>query len=151
MLEEKILNDYKDAMKSRDSFKSSVLSFLRADLMNAQVTKKKNALDDSEVIVVIKKQIKQRQDSIEQFTKGDRLEMAEKEKKELEILKSYLPPELSDDVIKKIIEEVVSTTSSTGMKDMGKVMKEVNLKIAGQADGKLVSDLVRARLTSVNK
>ena len=146
MLEEKILSDYKEAMKARDAFKSSVLSFLRADVINVQVSKKKNALDDSEVIAVIKKQIKQRQDSIEQFTKGERLEMAQKEKKELELLKTYLPPELSADEIKKIIEESVLSTAASGIKDMGKVMKEVNVKIAGQADGKLVSDLVKERL-----
>ena len=147
MLEEKILNDYKDAMKARDTLKSSVLSFLRADMMNVAVARKKKTLDDSEVISVVKKQIKQRQDSIEQFTKGNRPDMADKEIKELEILKTYLPPELSNDEIKKIIEEAVITASAKDMKDMGKVMKEVNAKIAGQADGKLVSDLVRERLS----
>ncbi|MCX5695497.1 MAG: GatB/YqeY domain-containing protein [Candidatus Omnitrophica bacterium] len=148
MLEEKILNDYKEAMKARDTLKSAVLSFLRADMMNAALAKKKASLDDSEAVAIIKKQIKQRQDSIEQFTKGERLEMAEKEKKEAEILKTYLPPEMSGDEIKKVIEEVVAATSACGMKDMGKVMKEVNAKIAGQADGKLVSDLVRTRLSA---
>ena len=148
MLEEKILNDYKEAMKARDTLKSSVLSFLRADIINVAVAKKKNTLDDVEVVVVIKKQIKQRQESIEQFTKGERLEMADKEKKELDILKVYLPPELSADEIKKVIDDAVIATGALGMKDMGKVMKEVNAKIAGKADGKLVSDLVRARLSS---
>lgn len=146
MLEENILNDYKEAMKSGDKLKSSVLSFLRADMMNVAVSKKKKALDDPEAVVVIKKQIKQRQDSIEQFTKGERLEMAQKEKNELEILKTYLPPELPAEEIKKIIEEVVTAAGASGMKDMGKVMKEVNSRVAGQADGKLVSDLVRERL-----
>lgn len=147
MLEEKILNDYKEAMKSRDALKSSVLSFLRADMMNLAVAKKKNKLDDSEALSVIKKQIKQRQDSIEQFTKGNRPEMAEKEKKELEILKTYLPPEISAEELKKIIDEVIVSTEAQGMKDMGKVMKEVSVKLSGQADGKLVSDLVRERLS----
>jgi uncharacterized protein YqeY len=146
MLEDKILNDYKEAMKARDSLKSSVLNFLRADMMNAAIAKKKAKLDDNEVVAVIKKQIKQRQDSIEQFTKGNRPEMAEKEGKEAEILKTYLPPELSEEGIKKIIEETVAATGAQGLKDMGKVMKEVTVKIAGQADGKLVSDLVKARL-----
>lgn len=147
MLGEKIFNDYKEAMKARDSLKSSVLSFLRADMMNAAVAKKKKALDDNEVISVIKKQIKQHQDSIEQFTKGNRPDMADKEKRELEILKTYLPPELSAEEIKKIIEEAILVTSAKDMKDMGRVMKEVTLKVAGQADGKLVSDLVRERLS----
>ena len=143
MLEEKILNDYKEAMKNRDSLKSSVLSFLRADMINLAIAKKKKALDDGEVISVIKKQIKQRQDSIEQFKNGNRLDMADKETKEREILKTYLPPELSADELKKIIEEAISTTDAKEMKDMGKVMKEVTAQIAGRADGKLVSDLVK--------
>lgn len=147
MLEEKILNDYKEAMKSKDALKSSVLSFLRADMINAAIAKKKNKLDDSEAIAVVKKQIKQRQDSIEQFTKGNRPEMAEKESKELAILKAYLPPEMPEEEIKKIIAEAIAATGAQGMKDMGKVMKEVNAKIAGQADGKLVSELVRGALT----
>ena len=79
MLEEKILNDYKEAMKNRDTLKSSVLSFLRAAMMNLAVEKKKKLLDDEDVVAVIKKQIKQRQDSIEQFKKGNRPELAEKE------------------------------------------------------------------------
>jgi len=146
-LEERILNEYKEAMKSRDGLKSSVLSFLRADMMNLAVAKKKSKLDDSEVISVIKKQIKQRQDSIEQFTKGGRQDMADKETKELEILKKYLPPELSNEEIKKIIEEAIAATGASSMKEMSLVMKEVTAKIAGQADGKLVSDLVKERLT----
>jgi hypothetical protein len=148
MLEEKILNDYKEAMKSRDALKSSVLSFLRADMLNQATAKKKNKLDDPEIVAVIKKQIKQRQDSIEQFTKGNRLEMAEKEKKESEMLKVYLPPELSAEQIKLLIEEVVVSTDSSGIKDMGRLMKELTVKIAGRADGKLVSDLVRQRLST---
>ena len=148
MLEEKILNDYKDAMKSRDTLKSSVLSFLRADMLNQATAKKKDKLDDPEIVAVIKKQIKQRQDSIEQFTKGNRLEMAEKEKKESEILKSYLPPELSAEQIKVLIEEAVVSTGASDIKDMGRLMKELTVKIAGSADGKLVSDLVRQRLST---
>ncbi|MDD5116715.1 MAG: GatB/YqeY domain-containing protein [Candidatus Omnitrophica bacterium] len=146
MLEEKILNDYKEAMKARDTLKSSVLSFLRADMINQATAKKKSALDDAETITVIKKQIKQRQDSIEQFTKGNRLEMADKEKKEYEILKTYLPPELSEKKIKDLIEEAIASTGASTMKDMGRLMKELTAKIAGQADGKLVSELVRQRL-----
>jgi len=147
MLEGKILNDYKEAMKAKDALRSSVISFLRAEMINLATAKKKNSLDDSEAISVIKKQIKQRKDSIEQFTKGGRLEMAQKEEKEMEILKGYLPPELSADEIKKTIEEVILETCASGIKDMGKVMKEVNAKIGSQADGKLISDLVRERLS----
>lgn len=145
-LEEKILNDYKEAMKNKDNIKSSTLSFLRAEMMNVAIEKRKKVLDDPEVIAVIKKHIKQHQDSIEQFGKGNRQDLVDKESKELEILRSYLPAELPPEEIKKIIEEVIAVTAAQGMKDMGRVMKEVNAKIAGRADGKLVSDLVRERL-----
>ena len=148
MLNEKVFNDYKEAMKARDSLKSSVLSFLRADMLNLATSKKKDKLDDAEIVTVIKKQIKQRQDSIEQFTKGGRLEMADKEKKELDILKNYLPPELSTEEIKRLIEEVIIAMEANGVKDMGRVMKELTIKIAGKADGRLVSDLVKQRLNT---
>ncbi|MFH0790684.1 MAG: GatB/YqeY domain-containing protein [Candidatus Omnitrophota bacterium] len=147
MLEEKILDDYKQAMKSREALKVSVLSFLRAEIISLAVARKKNKLDDVEVVGVVRKQIKQRQDSIEQFNKGGRHDLADKENKELEILKLYLPEELSQDEIEKIIGEVISLTGAQGMKDMGRVMKEVNAKISGQADGKLISGLVKGRLT----
>ncbi|MDD4938841.1 MAG: GatB/YqeY domain-containing protein [Candidatus Omnitrophica bacterium] len=146
MLEEKIFNDYKEAMKNKDTLKSSVLSFLRAAMINSAIEKKKKALDDPEVVAVIKKQVKQRQDSIEQFQKGNRQDLADKEIRELEVLKAYLPEELPEEEVKKVVEEAISLTSASGIKDMGLVMKEVNAKIAGRADGKLVSGLVRERL-----
>jgi uncharacterized protein YqeY len=147
MLEEKILNDYKEAMKSKDSLKSSVLSFLRAEIMNLAIAKKKPKLGEAEVITVIRKQVRERQDSIEQFSKGGRADLADKETKELAILKAYLPQELSDAQIKDIIEEAVKLTAAVEMKDMGRLMKEVTAKIAGCADAKKVSALVMARLS----
>jgi uncharacterized protein YqeY len=147
MLEEKILKDYKEAMKAKDTIRASTLSFLRSALSNAAIEKKNKKLDDPEVTGVIKKQIKSHQDSIEQFKKGNRTDLVEKESAELKILKSYLPPELPEREIKKAIEEVITETQATDMKDMGKVMKEVMAKIAGQADGKLVSSLVKERLS----
>jgi len=147
VLADKIFNDYKEAMKARDTLKSSVLSFLRADMLNAATAKKKEKLLDAEISVVIKKQIKQHQDSIEQFSKGGRLDAAEKEKKELEILKAYLPAELSAEQIKNLIEEAIVSTGASSAKDMGRLMKELTEKISGKADGKLVSDLVRQRLS----
>jgi uncharacterized protein YqeY len=147
MLEEKILNDYKEAMKAKDSLKSSVLSFLRAEMINVAMAKKKKTLDDNEVIAVIRKQVKARQDSIDGFKAGNRLELAEKEAKEQAILKTYLPAEMPEEEIKKIIEEVVAQTGAATAKDMGRVMKELAAKIAGRADAKLVSDLVRQRLS----
>jgi uncharacterized protein YqeY len=149
MLEEKILNDYKQAMKSKEKIRSSCLSFLRSNLMNQAIGLKKKSLEDKEVISVIKKLVKQHQDSIGQFKQGKREDLVAKEMQELEILKSYLPPELSADEINKIIEEVISKVQAKGIKDMGRVMKEVMAKIASQADGKLVSDLVKQRLSQI--
>lgn len=147
MLEDTILNDYKEAMKTKDAVKVSTLSFLRAAMQNLAIEKRKEKLEDEDIVSIIKKQIKQRQDSIEQFKKGSRLDLADKEIKEAEILKVYLPKELSIDEIKKMIEEALSKTGASGPKDMGRVIKEVMSKAAGCADGKLVSDLVKERLT----
>ncbi|MBI4335722.1 MAG: GatB/YqeY domain-containing protein [Candidatus Omnitrophica bacterium] len=150
MLEDQILNDYKEAMKGRDAVGVSTLSFLRAAMKNAAIDKKKDKLDDGDVISIIKKQIKQRQDSIEQFKKGNRQDLADKEIKEAQILKKYLPRELSAEEIKKIIDDAVSATGASGIKDMGKVMKEVMARTGGSADGKLLSDLVKEILTARN-
>lgn len=147
MLEEKILNDYKQAMKAKDAFKSSVLSYLRAEIMNVAIAKKKKTLEDNDCLAVIKKQIKQHQDSISQFKQGNRNDLADKEAREMEILQAYLPPQLSEDELKKLIEEIVNSTGAQGLKDMGKVMKEVTAQIVGRADGKLVSALVKERLS----
>jgi uncharacterized protein len=147
MLEEKILADFKDAMKQKNSLKVSTLSFLRGQLGYAALEKKKDKLDDSDCIAVIKKLMKQRQDSIAQFTAGNRLDLAEKETKELEMLKEYVPAEMSREDVLKIVEETVAALGATGIKDMGNVMKEVRARTGGAADGKLVSDLVRERLS----
>ena len=134
-------------MKSRDTIKSTLLSCVRAEITNAAIKEKKDKLDDNGIITVICKQIRQHQDSIEQFQKGGRTDLVDKEMKELEVLKSYLPAQLSSDEIKKIIEETILATGATGLKDMGKVMKEALAKIGSGADTKLVSDLVKDRLT----
>ncbi|MFA4984646.1 MAG: GatB/YqeY domain-containing protein [Candidatus Omnitrophota bacterium] len=147
MLEERILNDYKEAMKNRDALKSSVLSFLRAAMMNSAIEKKKKLLDDDEVIAVIKKQLKQRQDSIEQFKKGNRQELADKETKEAAILESYLPEQLSPEEVAGAVEEAIAATGASGPKDMGKVMKEVVSRFGASLDARLLSELVRKRLS----
>ena len=148
MLEEKILNDYKEAMKNKDTLKSSTLSFLRAQMINAAIEKKKKALDENDAIAIIKKQIKQHRDSIEQFKVGNRQDLVDKESAELKILESYLPKQLSPEEIKRIIEEAITALGAQrDLKDMGRVMKEVMSKIGQLADGKLVSDLVKESLS----
>ena len=149
MLEDQITNDYKQAMRSKDAIKVSTLSFLRSHLKYAMIDKKLDKLPDADVITVIKKQVKQRRDSIEQYEKGKRQDLADKEKAELAILKSYLPQEMTPEDIKKIIDVCIKETQSAGPKDMGKVMQLVMPKVAGQADNKLVSSLVKEKLSQI--
>jgi len=146
MLTDKILGDYNTALKQRDAIKTSILNFLRSEMNYYKIEKRKDNLEDQDVIAVIKKQVKSHQDSIEQFEKGSRADLADKEKKELEILKAYLPKELGEDELKKIVEQVISASPNATVKEMGRIMKEVMAQAAGRADGKLVSDLVRERL-----
>lgn len=146
MLEDQLSKDYIEAMKAKDSVRSSTVSFLRAQVKNVRIEKKLEKLEDADVIAVIKKQIKQRQDSIEQYSQGGRQDLADKETAELNILKSYLPKEMSKEELRKIIEETMKETQAVTMKDMGKVMKAVGEKIAGRADNKQVSELVKQAL-----
>lgn len=146
MLEDKIMSDFKEAMKNKEALKQSTLSFLRSQLKNIAIEKKKDKLDDSDVIAAIKKQVKQRLDSIENFKSGGRSDLVEKEEKELKILKTYLPEELSPDELGKIIDEAISTSGASSIKDMGRVMKEVMTKASGRADNKLLSELVKSKL-----
>jgi len=146
-LEEQINQDYVKAMKERNQERSSCLSFLRAQVKNIKVDKRIEIVPDDEVIAVIKKQVKQRLDSIAQFTSGGRPELAAKEESEMVILKSYLPEQMSDSALKAIIEDVLKATGAQSIKDMGKVMKEVMAKTAGQADNQVVGALVKERLS----
>jgi hypothetical protein len=145
-LEDKIGQDYVQAMKARDSFSSSVLSFLRAQIKNVKVDKRLEQVPDEDVISVIKKQVKQRQESITQFKAGGRPDLAEKEEKELVVLRNYLPAEMPLEELKKIVDEVVITSGAASIKDMGRVMKDVLSRVAGQADNQTVGALVKERL-----
>lgn len=146
MLEDKIASDYKESMKARDELRTQTISFLRSELKYYAIDKKAEKLEDADVLVVIKKLIKQRQDSIVQFEKGARMDLVEKEKKELAMLKSYMPQEMSAQEVTKIVDEVIASMGALTPKDMGKVMKEVASKTKGCADNKLVSDTVRQKL-----
>ena len=148
-LEEKINQDYVQAMKARDTFTSSVVSFLRAQIKQVKVDKRLEIVPDQEILAVIKKQVKQRIDSITQFKAGGRADLAEKEEKELVVLKNYLPAEMSIDQLKIIVEEVISAAGATSIKDMGRVMKDVLAKTAGQADNQTIGALVKERLSKI--
>ena len=148
-LEQQIDKDYIQAMKNRDSGRSSALSFLRSQIKYARIELKTEHVPDQDVIAVVKKQIKQRQDSIDQFKQGGRTDLVEKEEKELAILKGYLPAEMPADEIKSIIKETIKATGASSIKDMGRVMKEAGVKLAGRADNKQVSELVKSELSQL--
>ena len=149
MLEEKIMNDFKEAMKNKEAVRTSTLTLLRSQLKYLLIEKKVDKLPDPDVIAVIKKQAKQRQDAIEQYEKGGRPELAEKEKQELAILKSYLPVEMDEGQLKALVQEAIGEVKAASIKDMGKVMPVVMAKVAGRADSKLVSETVKQALTKL--
>jgi uncharacterized protein YqeY len=134
------------AMRKHDSARLSALRMLKAALMNREVEKRR-ALDDAEAQQVVSALVKQRKDSIEQFTQGGRRDLADKEAAEIVVLESYLPPPADPAAVEQAVADAVAETGATSSKDMGRVMKAVMAKLAGQnADGKIVSELVRQKL-----
>ena len=146
MLMDKIAADMKDAMRAKDAARLSTLRLLKSAVEYHKIEKKQEQLTDAEVTAVIKKQIKQRQDSIEGFEKGGRADLVEKEKAELTVLKAYLPEELSQAQVEEVVKATIAEVGATTKTDMGKVMKAVQAKLAGRADNRLVSQVVSANL-----
>ncbi len=149
MLFKKITTDYILAMKSRETAKAQALNFLRAQLKNVLIDKRVDELDDADAIAVIKKQVKQRQDSIQQYENGGREDLAAKERFELDLLKTYLPEEMSAEELQPIIEKAIGQIGASGMKDMGAVMKALMPEVSGKADNKMVSELVKQALSRI--
>ena len=145
-LTQRVDEDLKLAMKAREELKVSCLRMLKAAAGNLAIQKGKQALEDGELLEVTAKLIKQREESVEAFTKGGRAELAEKEAKEAQILKAYLPPALSEAELKSLIQAAIKEVSASGPQAMGAVMKAVMPKIAGRADGSQVSQWVREAL-----
>jgi len=144
-LREQIDSDIKDAMKSGAKDKVSALRMLSAALKNKQI-EKRAPLTDGEVSDTVRSLIKQRRDSIEQFGKGGRQDLVDKEAAEVAILEVYLPQQMAREEIEKIVREIIAQTGAQGAKDMGKVMKALVPVLAGRADNKLVSELVKSSL-----
>jgi uncharacterized protein YqeY len=145
---ERVDSDLKTAMREKNAAKLGVLRMLKAALMNAAIEKSgaQAKLNDADAVQVIRKQVKQRQDSIESFEKGGRSELAAKEKEELSILQSYLPQAMSADDISKAVREAIAEVGATSKAQMGAVMKAVQAKVAGRADGKTLSAEVQKQL-----
>ena len=144
-LTEKIRTDMTTAMKAQEKERLSALRMLQSALKNEQINAG-HELSDEEALTVIRKAVKQRQDSIEQYTKGNRPELAEKERSEMELLKTYLPPELTDEEIEAGVREIIASTGAQSKKDMGKVMKEATARYKGRVDGKKIQELVQRLL-----
>jgi uncharacterized protein YqeY len=147
-LSERVDSDLKTAMREKNATKLGVLRMLKAAIMNAAIEKSgaQSQLSDAEATQVIRKQVKQRQDSIESFEKGGRAELAAKEKEELSILQSYLPQQMSADELSKIVRETIAEVGATSKAQMGGVMKALQPKVAGRADGKTLSAEVQKQL-----
>jgi len=147
-LQERIDVDLKESMRAKDAGKLGVLRMLKAAIKNVAIEKGGAAaqLDDAEVTQVIRKQVKQRQDSIESFEKGGRPELASKEKEELAILNSYLPQAMSADELAQAVRETIAEVGATSRAQMGAVMKTLQAKVAGRADGRALSAEVQKQL-----
>ena len=146
-LQDKIQNDITAAMRTKDVLRLNVLRMMKTAVKNKEIEKMK-ALEEGEVLAVFNTLVKQRKDSIEQFRKGGREELAQKEESEITIIEEYLPAGASDDDIRKAIEESIVETGATTVKDMGKVMAAAKTRLAGKTiDGGKVSQLVKERLS----
>jgi hypothetical protein len=142
MLEQRITEDLKSAIRSREVTRVSCLRLLKASIKNKQVEKGR-ALTDEEVTGIISSSIKKGKESIEAFRKGQREDLATKEENEINILKEYLPKQLGTEEIEKAVREVVAQLGATGPKDLGRVMKEAMVRMAGRVDGKTVNEIAR--------
>ena len=149
-IQERIDSDLKEAMRARDAMKLGVLRMLKSALKYAAIEKSgaEAELADAEAAQVIRKQAKQRQDSIESFEKGGRAELAQKEKEELSILQAYLPQGMSVDELAKVVRGTIAEVGATSKTQMGAVMKALQEKVAGRADGKTLSQEVQKQLGS---
>ncbi len=146
-LHDRLTEDLKLAMKSRDQLRMDVIRMIKAAVLNKEVELKRD-LDDAEMSRVMTSLIKQRRESVEQFEKAQRAELAMKERAEIAIIETYLPQALSPHELETIVTSVIAETGSRTLKDMGTVMKAVMARLTGQTvDGKQISDLVRQKLT----
>ena len=146
MLTETIDTDLKTAMKEKNTIKVATLRMLKAAIINKLIEKKAKELTDEDIREIIQKQVKQRKEAIEEFKKGARQDLVEKETKELTILERYLPSQLTEAELKSLISSVIESTAAKSKSDMGKVMKELMPRVKGRADGKEINRIVSSLL-----
>ena len=145
-LEERLVGEMKQAMRSSDKVRLSTIRMIRTAVKNKEIELRKK-LDDEEIQRVIQGMLRRTEESIEQFRLGGRMDLVDKESQEGDILKSYLPQALSAEEILKVIDESIQETQASSLKDLGKVMKSVMPKLTGKADGKVINQLVKERLS----
>jgi uncharacterized protein YqeY len=145
-LEEKLFEEMKQAMKTNDKIRLSTIRMIRSSSKNKEIELRRK-LEDEDIFKVIQGMVRKGEESIEQFQAGGRNDLVEKEKMEIEILKSFLPQPISQEEIIKIIDETIQETQSSSLKDLGKVMKAVMPRLGGKADGKVINQLVKERLS----
>lgn len=148
-LKEKISSDLKSALKEKNARKTSVLRMLLSDLKNLEIESRKPAAD-ADVMKILSGSAKRHQDSIEQFKTGGRADLVAQEEEELAIIKNYLPEQLSDSEVAKLVDEAIAETGAATAADFGKAMKAVMLKLAGRANGQTVSQMLKAKLARQN-
>ena len=145
-LDERLVDEMKQAMKTADRLRLSTIRMVRTAIKNKEIEQRK-PLDDDGIIRVVQGMVKKGEESIEQFKLGGRTDLVEKETKEIEILKSYLPTPLGQEEILRIIDQTIEETRASSLKDLGKVMKSVMPKLGGRAEGSLINQLVKERLS----
>ena len=146
-LKEQIVADVTVAMKAKDAARTSTLRMLKAAIVNRQI-EKGGELDEEELLKLLRSQVKQRRDSVEQYQNGGRQDLVDKESAEIAVIEGYLPQAASQDEIDRAVAEAIAETGATSMKEMGAVMKAVMPRLAGKnADGKAVSEAVKTRLS----
>ncbi len=147
-LSEKINNDMINYMKSKDSFSLGVVRMVKGAIQLEKINLKRD-LNDDEVIAVIAKQIKMRNDSVAEFEKANRTDLVDQYKKEIALLQTYMPAQLSEDEINKVIDEAFASVNPTGPKDMGLIMREISPKLKGRADMGKVNALIKEKLANL--
>lgn len=147
-LREQLDADFKAALKEKNELKLSVVRMVKAALMNAEISSGgKGTFDDAKILDIVRKEAKKRNDSIAAYEQGGRVDLAEKEKRELEILKNYLPQMMPEDELKALIQKAMSDLGASSAADFGKVMKEAVARAQGRADGKTISQIVKNLLS----
>ncbi|MEN8077105.1 GatB/YqeY domain-containing protein [Clostridioides difficile] len=146
-IKERLQEDWKEALKAKDKFRANVLSSAKSVILLVEKTDGVT-LEDDKVIEILAKEVKQRKESMFEFEKGNRQDLVDQSKSEIEILLGYLPQQLSEEEILQIVKETATEVGANNMKDMGKLMSAVRPKVVGKADGKLVSQIVKEYLNS---